>query len=143
MKRFLLDWLPLALWTAIILRASGSTFSGTHTGSLIERIFAVAGVHLSITADEILNTIVRKLAHLTEYAILGALAFRAVRSNRAGWLLAWSVAAVAIAIAVASTDEYLQSFSPARTSRVSDIVLDATGATIAQLVIRKKMTAER
>jgi len=136
-KRIVIDWLPVALWAAVILHASGPSFDGNHTGSIIERIFAAIGVPLSITAAELVNTIVRKLAHLTEYAILGTLAFRAVRSERRGWIAAWSIAAVLTATAVAASDEFLQSFTPTRTATPADVLLDATGATIAQLVIRR------
>jgi VanZ family protein len=135
-KRIVIDWLPVAIWAAVILQASGPSFDGHHTGSAIERIFAAIGLPLSITAAELTNTIIRKLAHLTEYAILGTLAFRAVRSERRGWMLAWSVAAVAIATIVATSDELLQSLTPSRTARPADVVLDAMGATIAQMVIK-------
>jgi VanZ family protein len=136
-KRVVIDWLPVALWAAVILHASGPSFDGNHTGSIIERVFAAIGLPLSITAAELVNTIVRKLAHLTEYAILGTLAFRGARSDRRGWTAAWSVTAVVIATAVATSDELLQSFTPTRTATPADVLLDATGATIAQLVIRR------
>jgi VanZ family protein len=135
-KRIVIDWLPVAIWAVVILHAAGPAFDGNHTGSVIERIFAAIGLPLSITAGEVVNTIIRKLAHLTEYAILGTLAFRAVRSERGGWMLAWSVAAVAIATAVATSDELLQSLTPTRTATPADVLLDATGATIAQMAIK-------
>jgi VanZ family protein len=139
-KRILVYWLPVAVWAAVILNAAGPSFDDVHTGSAIHTIFSFLGVRLSFMTAEMINIIIRKLAHVTEYAILGALAFRAVRAERHGWILAWSVAAVIIATAVATADESLQSLTPTRTATPRDVLLDATGATIAQLILR--FTAE-
>lgn len=65
-------------------------------------------------------------AHFTEYAILAALLFLALREGRRTWV------AIALAVAIASvygiSDEFHQSFVPLRTPDVLDWVVDTIGA---------------
>jgi hypothetical protein len=57
----------------------------------------------------------------------------AVIKNR--WRWKWALLALLVALVTASGDELHQRFTPGRTGAVSDVVLDMTGATFAQLVI--------
>jgi VanZ family protein len=135
-RTFLRYWLPLIGWVAVIFTASTDVFSAEHTGSVIESIIsAIVGHPLPSELFEPLHFAIRKLAHLTEYAMLGALAFRALRRDKQGWDRRWVMAAITIAIAVAAADEYHQSFVPSRTASPVDVAIDTTGAAIAQLVI--------
>jgi len=137
MRRTLTYWLPPILWAAVILSASTDAFSSPNTGSVLERIASwLIGHPLAPATLDTLNLIVRKCAHLTEYGILGALAFRAIRGERTSWQLRWSVTAVLIAAGVASADEIHQTFTMMRTGTWHDVVLDTAGATLAQLLIR-------
>ncbi len=81
----------------------------------------------SAQPDETLNfgqtTLVSKLAHVGEYAVLGGLIQWALGARRAG--LAWLMA-----IVYAVTDEFHQSFVPGRTPRVTDVLIDAAGAAL-------------
>jgi VanZ family protein len=131
--------LPALLWTLVVLAASSDLFSGAHTGSLIATLFAH---RLSPATIELLNFLARKSAHVIEYAILGALWFRAVRGQRSGWTLRWAVTAIAIAASVALVDEWHQSFIPSRTASPFDALLDTAGATLAQLALRLSPRAE-
>ena len=73
------------------------------------------------------STLVSKLAHVTEYAILGWLiqwARGGRNRQRVGWL-SWL-----IAVLYAVTDEYHQSFTPGRTPAVTDVIIDSFGAAI-------------
>jgi VanZ family protein len=73
------------------------------------------------------STLVSKLAHVTEYAILGWLiqwARGGRNRQRVGWL-SWL-----IAVLYAVTDEYHQSFTPGRTPAVTDVIIDSLGAAI-------------
>jgi VanZ family protein len=110
--RFAKQWLPVILWAAVILIASDDSFSSDNSRDWLAILF---GRHSS----EALNYAVRKLAHVVEYAILGALALRAGRR---------ATLAVAVAIAVALIDETRQSFTMARTGSVWDVLLDTAGA---------------
>ena len=117
--------------------ASSDLFSAAHTGSVLEQIIiAILGHSLSRERFDLLHFLIRKAAHLTEYAILGGLLFRAVRGERAGWNPRWAIAAIAIAACVAASDEWHQSFVPSRTPSVVDVGIDTAGAATAQILIR-------
>ena len=70
-----------------------------------------------------------KLLHLTEYAGLGLLWCRALRSEGLGWTAAIVFAAVA-ATAYGATDEWHQSFVPLRDSSVRDWIADMLGSSV-------------
>ena len=136
MRKLIRDWLPVVIWTAIILQASGRAFDVPHTTSLFERVFEAIGLRFSEGTLFVIDHMARKAAHLTEYGILTALSFRAVRDDRRGFVLRWAAIAFAITVCVASTDETLQSFTPTRTGTPWDVLLDSCGAVIVLLVIR-------
>lgn len=88
------------------------------------------------TSPEALATIhfiVRKLAHFTEYAILGVLAARAFRN-----LPRWFLISAALVAVYALLDEYHQSFVPSRTASILDSFIDMAGGLTALIVIRRK-----
>ncbi|PQP82910.1 VanZ family protein [Paenibacillus sp. PCH8] len=70
--------------------------------------------------------IFRKSAHLFVYAVLavlvyGGLKYRRIRS------MTCIVAALALVLIIASIDEYIQQFSPNRTSSIRDVGVDVLG----------------
>ena len=67
---------------------------------------------------------VGKLAHVTEYAILGWLIQRAF-DYRSKWWKSWL-----IAVAYAVTDEFHQSFVPGRAALATDVLIDSAGMVI-------------
>jgi VanZ family protein len=75
--------------------------------------------------------LVRKIGHLTEYAILATLWYRAlvrargVRPWAAGWI------AFAISLGWAVLDETVQSLVPSRTGSGADVAIDGVGALLA------------
>ena len=84
-----------------------------------------------------------KPEHYIAYGGLAIIAFLAVRQSRKNWnMLAVALAAIAIASAYGMTDEFHQSFVPARTPDIWDWVTDVlgaiSGALIASLTIRLK-----
>lgn len=77
--------------------------------------------------------IVRKSAHFFEYAVLGGLAFWMFSGFK---LTFWNqvIYTLFMSLSVAVTDEYLQSFV-ARTSSVSDVLIDFSGGMTGVLII--------
>jgi VanZ family protein len=137
MRRFAIYWLPAIAWTGVILSASTDTFSGANTGSVLQTIVAwLIGHPLRPAILETANFILRKGAHITEYGIFGALAFRALRGDRQAWTPRWAIGAILLAASVASIDEIHQTFVPSRTGAWQDVVLDTAAATLAQIIIR-------
>ena len=81
---------------------------------------------------------VRKLAHFTEFALLGMMlrSFFAAAMNRGRQLLSrCTLLAVCLCAMVAGMDEYLQQFSPGRSCQLSDVALDSSGALMGILVV--------
>ena len=83
--------------------------------------------------------ITRKLAHFTEYAILGFLAARAFRTSPSPALSRrWFLISATLVVTFALIDEYHQSFVPSRTGSIYDSFIDIAGGLTALLVIRKR-----
>ena len=98
-------WLPVFAWAAVI--------------------FAFSSIpHLS-SGLGVWDTVLRKGAHITEYAILGALLYRA---------LGREALALAIGIAFAATDELHQHFVRGRHASPIDVGIDAVGVALGILV---------
>jgi VanZ family protein len=74
------------------------------------------------------DTILRKGAHLTEYAILGALLLRAVGH---------AVPAFLIAVAYATSDELHQHFVRGRHASPVDVLIDSIGIAAGILVLKR------
>jgi VanZ family protein len=107
MVKFLVRWIAVVFWMGVIFALSGTPSFASP--------FA-----------PVYNFILRKLAHLTVYAVLTVLLFRALRLHAArpthAWLLAMLVAAV-----YACSDEWHQTFVPGRGGTVRDVVIDSMG----------------
>jgi VanZ family protein len=136
---FLKFWLPVLAWMAVIFFASGDQMSSQHTsrflGPLIHRLFPA----LSDTAIAEIVFTLRKTAHVTEYAVLALLLWRACRKpvprDARPWK--WSLARLALLASAlyAATDELHQCFVPNREARISDVALDTAGAACALLLL--------
>lgn len=94
-------WIPVVLWAGVIFALSAVPSLGTGLGTW--------------------DFVLRKLAHTAEYAILGALLFRATRR---------APAAVVLASAYAITDEFHQTFVAGRHGSPVDWLIDTAGALI-------------
>jgi VanZ family protein len=125
--RFLGRWLPVILWAAVILAASNGSFSAERSGGWFRSVF---GFELPY----VIHVMVRKAAHVVEYSILAALAWRA----RRGYLVP-----LVIALAVAATDETLQSLTSTRTGTPFDVLLDLCAAFIAVALCQRIVPSPR
>jgi len=82
---------------------------------------------LEPAAIQALHDAIRKLAHPTEYAILGWLVFRAL-DRPARTTRAIVLGALLLCAGYASLDEFHQRFVPSRGSSPLDALLDTSGA---------------
>ncbi len=79
---------------------------------------------------------IRKFAHFAEYAVLSFWAARAFWSSSIKILQKfWFIFAFFVVFFVASIDEYNQSFNPARTGSIDDVMLDCAGGLTAILLL--------
>jgi VanZ family protein len=133
-RNFFRYWLPPIVWTCVIFTLSSDMFSAEHTGAVLEYILAKTIGPLQPATFEYVHFLVRKAAHVTEYAILGLLLFRAWRGERNEWRWNWMRQALAMVIVVAAFDEFHQSFVPSRGSSPWDALLDTLGAALALFI---------
>jgi len=134
---FVLYWLPVLVWMVVIFGASSDSRSVQHTDSLLGQLLAALHLHVTSAQLETLRWLVRKAAHMTEYAVLALLWWRALRRQRHGgaWsarTAAWTLAAC---ILYAASDEFHQSFVKTRTPSVIDVMIDTGGAALALLLV--------
>jgi len=100
-------WAPVVLWAAVIFGFSSVPSLGTDLG--------------------VWDTILRKCAHMTEYAILAVLLFRALGSE---------LTAILAGLAYAVSDEIHQHFVSGRHASPIDVAIDAAGLLLGLLALR-------
>jgi len=131
-RRFVRYWMPAILWMALIFLGSTDILSAEHTSRFLVPFLRWIDPQISLAALNMIQVLIRKLGHLTEYAILAALLWPAF-GRGITWHLKMSilflVAWVACAIFAAS-DEFHQSFVPSRTASPSDVMIDICGALV-------------
>ncbi len=100
-------------------------------------IFILSGMPSDDADRGLAYFLARKLAHFTEYALLTALWWRALRTRVATRRAV--VAAVVISVAYAATDELHQSTVESRHGTPVDVLIDSAGAlTAAALIVRRR-----
>ena len=131
-------WIPVFCWMALIFMASTDAFSAAHTSRVIEPLLLWLFPHISFETLDFIHFCIRKCGHLMEYAVLGILLWRAIPEHKSRPGIAdWWRAGVALLVAAsyAATDEYHQSFVPSRSSSVHDVLIDASGAAVALIIV--------
>ena len=122
---------------AVIFSASTDSFSSGHTSRFIGPFLRWLNPNISPEAIQTVQLVVRKGAHMTEYALLAVLLWRALRRTppRAGWDGRRATIAFALAVAYAISDEIHQSFVPSRSGQVGDVLFDSAGAFLGLVMI--------
>jgi VanZ family protein len=115
-KKFVKWWLPVVVWMSVI-------FFGSSIGNL-----PLVG---SKTSDQV----VHRIAHLLEFAVLGAVVLRAVTRDRLITKREIILTAIITALYGAS-DEFHQRFTPGRSSEGLSVLFDAAGGLIGAWVWR-------
>jgi VanZ family protein len=101
-------WLPVVAWAALIFALSSIPDLGTGLGTW--------------------DLVLRKIAHASEYAVLGALLLRAVGH---------AVPAFGLGVAYAVSDEIHQSFVEGRRGTPLDVLIDSIGVAVGVLAWRR------
>ncbi len=121
-------WGYVLAWMGVIYFFSAQPNSGEATG----HYFGV------------FNMLCRKLAHLSEYAILFALLRRALICTVSSGMN-FFITPFCLSVIYAISDEYHQSFVPGRSASAGDVLFDASGAFIGWLIVfcwsRRKRSA--
>jgi VanZ family protein len=111
-SRALSLWLPVLIWAAVIFAFSSIPSLGTGLG--------------------VWDTVLRKGAHMTEYAILGLLLLRAIGGE---------LPALALGFGYAITDEIHQHFVRGRHASPVDVIIDTAGVAIGIFLVSRLFQA--
>lgn len=151
MKKFLVYWLPVIVWMALIFYSSSqpydqqdirpflsSTFNLSWVSTLFSFVsFQYAGSEISVAAlgeTGFLEFFIRKAAHFFVYFVLGILFYRAFLHTlrKKNHLFIISLYAT---ILYAATDEFHQSLTINRTPLIQDVLIDLSGGLFGLLCI--------
>jgi VanZ family protein len=146
------NWWPVLVWLGIIRLESTDLASSANTSGLLYAVLSHVVPHLKPQVVQGLNELLRKTGHFLGYGILGVLVFYALRNTNRDWLrpvlsrrwgfylhdfwrIEWALLGMMVAFMTATLDEIHQAFIPSRTGRWQDVMLDACGAAVLQIVI--------
>ncbi|MEB3223838.1 MAG: VanZ family protein [Candidatus Sericytochromatia bacterium] len=121
-------WGSVLAWMALIYLLSAQSNSGEHSSALVTWLLGLIGLSAEPPGLAAMQFAIRKLGHLSEYAVLAALLGWALRPGQRRWATAWG-----LAVAWAATDEWHQAFVPNRVGTPADVVIDGVGAAAAAL----------
>ncbi|MGG7079567.1 VanZ family protein [Clostridium sardiniense] len=137
----IIAWIILIGWMIFIFYMSNQSADVSNGQSdFVLRLVESLGVNISANYVDIAITIIRKGAHFTEYLILNLLYFNMLRfyiSNKKALIYS-----ILLSFLYASTDEFHQTFVEGRAGRLTDVLIDtsgaATGSIVAFIIIKIK-----
>jgi VanZ family protein len=129
-------WATTICWAVLIGDLSSEGYGSSFTELWLSQILSLFRLHPSPETLHLLNFLVRKLAHMTEYAIFAQLLYVGLLgADDLEWRPRTALWSALIAGAYSLTDEFHQSFVPNRTASLADCALDTTGAILGLLVV--------
>lgn len=127
-------WLAVVLWASVIFLFSTDRFSHERTTGFFLPLLGWLFPGARPADLRAIHAVLRKLAHFSEYLVLGVLLYRALPVGRGG-ALGRAGLALALAAAYAVTDELHQGFVPGRTPSATDFLIDVSGAAAGQVLV--------
>ncbi|MDO5119769.1 MAG: VanZ family protein [Coriobacteriales bacterium] len=127
-KIVLVLWIVF-IWVHSMIPGPASSEESMLVVRIVQPLFRIFGV-----ADtDLMQLIIRKGAHFSEYAVLGTLAVIALQPRIAVPL--WpAVLTVILWVAVPSADEYIQLHVPGRAGMLTDVFIDMAGFAVGALI---------
>lgn len=119
--------LLIIIWLFVIFLFSNQ--DGSTSTSLTNGIL---GKYLFFVDSDIFFMIIRKMAHITEYFILGILVLNFINEFKVDKKI---IISILICFILASFDEFHQLFIPDRTGRLLDVFIDMIGASLGILIL--------
>ncbi len=133
-------WLPVVLWLMLIFSMSTGLGSTRQTSRIIGPILRWFNPSIPDETIRNIQLVIRKTAHVTEYAVLAALLLRALRrtppGSRAPWNPRLAQLALVLTAFVAFSDDWHQSYVPGREGAVRDVLFDTMGGIIGLAAFR-------
>ena len=113
----------MLLWMFLIFLMS--SFDATDSSNQSNFIVNIISNILNIENVSLLGLIIRKLAHFTEYLILGVLVINMFTKNNAR---KYYLLSILLCILYAISDEIHQFLIPGRACQIKDILIDSIGS---------------
>ena len=127
-------WLPVALGVAVICVESTPYMGSDHTSRILRPLWQFLFGPVRDPQWESIHHLIRKCGHFFGYGLLGLAWLRAWRVTLPSKpAVLWIGLAMLGTAAVASSDEFPQSFLPNRTASIWDVLIDCSGALTLQL----------
>jgi VanZ family protein len=131
-----LAWTVTVGWALLIFCFSTTSYRGDLSAWLLREALRILHLQLPAGAFNLCHFVIRKCAHLSEYAAFAVFLYWALESPRThSWRLRLATASVLLAGMYSLTDEYHQSLVPGRTPSLVDCGIDTLGATLGMLVL--------
>jgi len=130
-------------WLVLVLFLGSAYFAAQETGRYVLPFLKFLMPGVSSSELQPIHMVLRKLAHLLEYAVLALLWYRALHKvgGRTPRTAAW--VALSICLACSFADEAHQSMLPSRHGSARDFVIDAFGATAMLTIARGRTMGDR
>jgi VanZ family protein len=135
---FLRRFVLAALWMTLVLTLGFSFFGKQRTEVIVLPVLKAFVPGASSAQLRAAHEVVRKIVHLSEYAVLALLWFQTLVARRTWTPRRASWAAISICLLCAFADEAHQSMLLARTGSARDLVLDGSGALAMLIVARSR-----
>jgi len=123
----------------LIFGASTDLLSSSHTSRFIGPVLRWMVPGISEHSIKNVQLAVRKAGHVTEFAVLALLLYRATRRTLnccpESWCSPGARWAFVGALLYAASDEWHQSFVPSRGSSIHDVLIDAGGALLGLVLL--------
>lgn len=128
-------WILVGLMVIFIFSNSAASASTSNGMSLtvsewVRPVLNTVGLH---SETDFLNFVIRKLAHFSEYALLGVLIGLAYRLQPWSWMKG-KVALLPFFI-IPVLDENLQRFSSGRSCELRDMLIDSAGMAVGMMLV--------
>jgi len=129
-------WWALTLgWAALIFHLSTRTYSPDFSQVVLAGALHLLHLRISPGTFGFLHALLRKLAHVIEYAIFALFLYGPPgEQSQALWRPRRAVICILVAAVYSLTDEFHQLFVPGRHASLLDCGLDTMGASLAMLV---------
>ena len=136
LKFWINAWLPVLIGVCVIMCESTEMFGADHTSRPLRWLFESIFGHVADAKWQIVHMLMRKSGHFIGYGLIGL-----------AWLRAWwmtlphsrfiqdAFLALIGTAAVASLDEFHQTYLPNRTGSPWDVMLDCCGAITLQFAV--------
>lgn len=132
----LLRYGPALLWMGVIFAFSSDPFSRDQTERFLLPFLGWLFPWAAPETLDLLHGGLRKIGHLTEYAVLALLWYRARAYRTAAWAPEAARLALLLAVAYAASDEVHQVLVASRSGSIVDVAIDSAGAAAALLLLR-------